>query len=129
MTQKGAPPVTEEGVYNALRQIIDPELGINFVDLGLIYDVQIRGGEVAIRMTLTTRGCPLHASLVQAVERSVRALVGVSGAHVEVVWEPRWNPDMISPEGKQALASPRGGARFGRPPLYQRGDALQPNSC
>ncbi|MBI4573982.1 MAG: metal-sulfur cluster assembly factor [candidate division NC10 bacterium] len=104
MTQTGTPPVTEERIYDALRQILDPELGINLVDLGLIYDVQIRDGEVAIRMTLTTRGCPLHGSIVQAVERVVRQLAGVSAAHAEVVWEPRWNPDRISPDGKQALA-------------------------
>ncbi len=105
MTQTGAPPITEERIYKALRQIIDPELGINIVDLGLIYDVQIQGGAVVIRMTLTTKGCPLHGSFVQAVERAIREMAGVTSAYAEVVWEPRWNPDMISPEGKQALAS------------------------
>jgi metal-sulfur cluster biosynthetic enzyme len=104
MTQLGAPPVTEERIYNTLRKLIDPELGINIVDLGLIYDVQIQGGEVSIQMTLTTRGCPMHGSFVQAVERAIRALAGVTAASVEVVWEPRWNPEMISPEGRQALA-------------------------
>ncbi len=104
MTQTGAPPVTGERIYSALRQIIDPELGINIVDLGLVYEVKIREGEVAVRMTLTTRGCPLHGSIIQAVERAIRGLPGVTAAQAEVVWEPRWNPDMISPEGKQALA-------------------------
>ncbi len=104
MTQAETPPVAEERIHQALRQIIDPELGINLVDLGLIYDVQIRDGDVAIRMTLTTRGCPLHGSIVQAVERVVGQLAGVAAVHAEVVWEPRWTPDMISPEGKQALA-------------------------
>jgi metal-sulfur cluster biosynthetic enzyme len=104
MAQTGPPPVSEERIYTALRKIIDPELGINVVDLGLIYDLQIQGGDVVIRMTLTTRGCPMHGSLVQAVERAIRGLAGVSGTQVEVVWEPRWNPDMISPEGRQALA-------------------------
>jgi len=107
MTQTGAPPVTEERIYKALRQIIDPELGINIVDLGLIYEVQIQDGDVGVRMTLTTRGCPLHGSIVQAVERAIRELAGVTSAQAEVVWEPRWNPDMISPEGKQALAGTR----------------------
>lgn len=107
MTQTGAPPVTEERIYNALRQVIDPELGINVVDLGLIYDVQIQDGDVFVLMTLTTRGCPLHATFVQAVERTIRQLAGVASAQAEVVWEPRWNPDMISPEGRQLL---RGGA-------------------
>ncbi len=110
MTQIGAPPVTEERIYNALRKIIDPELEINIVDLGLIYDVQIQGGEVSIQMTLTTRGCPMHGSFVQAVERVIRALAGVTAASVEVVWEPRWNPGMISPEGRQALAGTGRGA-------------------
>ncbi len=104
MTISGERSVTEERVLNAIRQIIDPELGVNLVDLGLIYDVQIREGEVAIRMTLTTRGCPLHGTLVQAVERAIRQLAGVTSAQAEVVWEPRWNPDMISPEGRQLLA-------------------------
>lgn len=104
MTQTGAPPVTQERIYNALRKIIDPELGINIVDLGLIYELQIHGGEVGIRMTLTTRGCPMHGIYIHAVERAIRELAGVTAANVEVVWEPRWNPDMISPEGRQALA-------------------------
>ena len=103
MTQTGTPPVTEEQIYNTLRKLIDPELGVNIVDLGLVYDVQIQGGEVAIRMTLTTRGCPMHASFVQAVERSIKELHGVTGVTAEVVWEPAWNPDMISPEGRRAL--------------------------
>jgi metal-sulfur cluster biosynthetic enzyme len=104
MKESDAPPVTEERVLNALQQVIDPELGVNLVDLGLIYDVQIHDGEVAVRMTLTTRGCPLHGTLVQAVERVIRGLAGVTTAHAEVVWEPRWNPNMISPEGRRAMA-------------------------
>lgn len=110
MTQPETPPVTEEQIYTTLRKLIDPELGVNIVDLGLVYDVQIQGGNVAIRMTLTTRGCPMHASFVQAVERAVREIEGVSSVTAEVVWEPAWNPDMISPEGRQALArAGRGG--------------------
>ena len=76
MTQPGAPPVSEERVLNAIRQVIDPELGVNLVDLGLIYDVRITEGDVAVRMTLTTRGCPLHGTLVQAVERVLPGLTG-----------------------------------------------------
>lgn len=110
MTESETPQVTEEQIYKTLRKLIDPELGVNIVDLGLVYDVQIQDGNVAIRMTLTTRGCPMHASFVQAVERAVREIDGVSSVTAEVVWEPAWNPDMISPEGRQALASAgRGG--------------------
>lgn len=110
MTEPETPPVTEEQIYSTLRKLLDPELGVNIVDLGLIYDVQIQGGNVAIRMTLTTRGCPMHASFVQAVERAVRGLDGVTGVTAEVVWEPAWNPDMISPEGRRALAGTGRGA-------------------
>lgn len=113
MTETGTSPITEEQIYNTLRKLIDPELGVNIVDLGLVYDVQIQDGQIAIRMTLTTRGCPMHASFVQAVERAVKEIRGVTGVTVEIVWEPAWNPDMISPEGRQALAGPgRGGAAW-----------------
>lgn len=108
MTEPGTSPITEEQIYNTLRKLIDPELGVNIVDLGLVYDVQIQDGQIAIRMTLTTRGCPMHASFVQAVERAVKEIHGVTGVTVEIVWEPAWNPDMISPEGKRALT---GGGR------------------
>ncbi len=104
MTQPETSSITEEQIYNTLRKLIDPELGVNIVDLGLVYDVQIEGGQIGIRMTLTTRGCPMHASFVQAVDRAVREIHGVTGVTVEIVWEPAWNPDMISPEGKQALS-------------------------
>lgn len=104
MAQTESPAITAEQVYAVLRRIIDPELGINMVDLGLIYGVRIQGGAVSIRMTLTTRGCPLHTSFVQAVERAIRTLPGVTQAAVEVVWEPRWTPDLMTTEGKQALA-------------------------
>jgi len=110
MTQPGPSSITEEQIYNALRKLIDPELGVNIVDLGLIYDVQIQGGDIGIRMTLTTRGCPMHASFVQAVDRALREVPGVTGVTVDIVWEPAWNPDMISPEGKQALANVGRGA-------------------
>jgi metal-sulfur cluster biosynthetic enzyme len=103
-------PVTDDRICGALRQVVDPELGINIVDLGLIYGVTIRGGEVAIRMTLTTRGCPLHAVLSQAVERAVRRVPGVTAVHVEMVWEPRWTPDRISSQGRQALTGTGPGA-------------------
>ena len=110
MTESETPSVTEEQIYNTLRKLIDPELGINIVDLGLIYDVQIQAEAVTIRMTLTTRGCPLHGTFTQAVERSLKELPGVDSVTVEVVWEPAWNPDMITPEGKQALAGAGRGA-------------------
>ncbi len=99
-------PLNEERIQLALRYIVDPELGINIVDLGLIYDIHIQEGDVSVQMTLTTRGCPLHDGLVHAVERVIQSLPGVTAAHVEVVWEPPWTPDRISPQGRQILMEP-----------------------
>ncbi len=100
------PPLDEARVQAALRYVVDPELGINIVDLGLIYGIQILEGEVSVQMTLTTRGCPLHDGLVRAVERVIRTLPGVRAAHLDVVWEPSWTPDRISPQGRQLLMEP-----------------------
>lgn len=95
--------LTEDMILETLRRVIDPELGINIVDLGLIYDVRIAGGDVRVKMTLTTPGCPMHDSLTRGAERVLRSLEGVESATVEVVWEPAWNPDMMTPDGKKRL--------------------------
>lgn len=87
----------------ALKKVYDPEVGLNIVDLGLIYDVQIEGGKVGVKMTLTTPSCPLHESLVKGAERTIQALPGVAQARVELVWEPAWNPDMMSEEARRHL--------------------------
>lgn len=103
--------VTEAQVLDALKQVIDPELGINLVDLGLVYDVAIEGADVHVKMTLTTPGCPMHDSLVMGAERAVRRIPGVGSTAVELVWSPPWNPNMISPEGIAAMRRGWGGAR------------------
>lgn len=97
--------VTEEVVYAAIKAVIDPELGLNIVDLGLIYSVDIQGDcRIAITMTLTTPGCPLHASFAQEIERVLwQSIPDLTGVFVELVWDPPWNPMMISPEGRALL--------------------------
>lgn len=97
--------VTEELIYTALKQVIDPELGINVVDLGLIYDVDIGDdGHIGIEMTLTTPGCPLHASFREAIEEALwLSLPDITGVTVELVWDPPWTPDKISGEGLAEL--------------------------
>ncbi|MFZ1396529.1 MAG: metal-sulfur cluster assembly factor [Candidatus Promineifilaceae bacterium] len=89
----------------AIKAVIDPELGINIVDLGLIYSVVIEeDGRIHITMTLTTPGCPLHASFAQEIERVLwQAIPDLTGVTVELVWEPTWNPIMISSEGRALL--------------------------
>ncbi len=96
--------LTEERVLEALRQVIDPELGENVVDLGLIYGVEIAGGYVSVAMTLTTPGCPLHASLSAAVERAIQLTVpGVERVEVELVFDPPWTPERLSATARRNL--------------------------
>lgn len=97
--------VSEEMVYAALHEVIDPELGINIVDLGLVYGVVIGAeGRIDIELTLTTPGCPLHASFKEEIEGTLwRAIPGLQAVSVELVWQPPWTPEMISPEGLAEL--------------------------
>lgn len=96
---------TEEAVLEALENVIDPELGINIVDLGLVYSITITDeARVEIMMTLTTPGCPLHASFVQEIERVLwQSIPDIAGVDVQLVWDPPWNPIMISPRGRALL--------------------------
>lgn len=93
----------EKLILKALRNVFDPEIPVNLVDLGLIYSIEIDEQKVNIKMTLTATGCPMHSVISQNVKTAVDALEGVSDTAVDIVWEPRWNPEMISPEGRVAL--------------------------
>lgn len=89
----------EYAILNALRLILDPELGFNLVDLGMIYHIEIVSGElVNVQMTTTTPGCPAAGFLIQAVQTCVGAVEGVSRANVELTYEPAWIPEMALPE-------------------------------
>ncbi len=96
--------VTRENVYEALRQCFDPEIPVNIVDLGLVYDVAVNDeGRVRVKMTLTSQGCPAAQSIPDNVKAKVGAVPEVSDVAVDVVWEPAWNPSMISAAAKQQL--------------------------
>ena len=95
-----AATLNETAVLDALRQVIDPEIGANLVDLGLIYDVTITGAKVKVTMTLTTPGCPMHESLCSGVQVAVLNLEGVEDAAVELVWDPPWHPSMMTDRGR-----------------------------
>ena len=99
------PPDTlsEELVRNALRAVVDPELGINIVDLGLVYGVDIQDGHVKVTMTLTAIGCPLAFVVHQMVENALLQLDGVRSVQVEIVWDPPWTPERMSEEAKALL--------------------------
>ena len=96
--------VSESEVRSALKQVLDPEIGLNVVDLGLVYEVDCGDqGDVAVTMTLTTPGCPLHDAIDQAVRRALRQVPGMGKVRVDLVWTPPWSPEMITEEGKVAL--------------------------
>ena len=95
--------ISKEEVLEALKEVYDPEMPINVVDLGLIYGVEVEGDKVRVKMTMTARGCPMHAYIAGEVRKRLLALEGVGEAEVEVVWEPPWNPTMISEEARKRL--------------------------
>jgi len=91
--------VKEEEVWNALRDIVDPEVGANLVDLGLIYEVRVDNGkDVYVKMTLTVPGCPLMNVLPAQVEERLKQLEGVGKITVQLTFDPPWSPDMMSEE-------------------------------
>ncbi|MDX1665219.1 MAG: metal-sulfur cluster assembly factor [Candidatus Promineifilaceae bacterium] len=96
--------LTEELVYAALKEVVDPELGINVVDLGLIYSVHVEEAHIAVEMTLTTPACPLHASFRNAIEATLRRVFpGLQSVAVELVWTPPWSPAMMTADGRAEL--------------------------
>ena len=97
--------ISEDDVRDKLSDVMDPELDINIVDLGLIYEVEVREGEVYILMTLTTPGCPLHGIFDEMVRREVGKIEGLSETDIEVelTFEPRWSPERISEDAKGEL--------------------------
>ncbi len=86
-----------------LATLYDPELGVDLVDLGLIYRLEVSNGEVRVEMTLTTPGCPMSDSMPEAVERSLRLIPGVASVTVDLVWEPRWEPEMMAERARREL--------------------------
>lgn len=95
--------VTQEQVMAALKNCYDPELPVSIVDLGLVYEVKVEGGHVYVKMTMTAPGCPLHGTMAQSTRREIEKLPGVEKATVDIVWQPPWTPDRLSPEAKKRL--------------------------
>ncbi len=101
---------TAPEVIARLRNLVDPELGINVVDLGLIYDVQIDtcGRELRVDMTLTTPGCPLSDHMVQGATTLLKDIPGFDQVDVRLVWDPPWTPDRMTEEGRRQMNDTRG---------------------
>jgi metal-sulfur cluster biosynthetic enzyme len=90
-------------VIEALTGVLDPELGVDIVNLGLVYGVQVWGGKVSLRMTLTTPGCPLHAVIENDVRRTLERVDGVEWVEVEIVWDPPWSTSRITDLARKQL--------------------------
>lgn len=97
--------ITKEDVYRAISTVIDPEVGFNLVEMGLIYDAIIEDScNIKVIMTLSTRGCPLHQMIVQWVREAVEKIDDAGIVEVDVVWEPVWNISMADDNVKKSLA-------------------------
>ncbi|KJE49084.1 MULTISPECIES: metal-sulfur cluster assembly factor [Acidiplasma] len=95
--------VTKEEILEVLKQVSDPEIGMDVVNLGLVYDVQINGDRVYIKMTMTAPTCPVTPWILSEAQKEVESLEGVEAADIELVWEPQWTPDMMSDYAKEQL--------------------------
>ena len=96
--------VTEDQIRASLKQCMDPEIPVSIVDLGLIYGIDIsEKNDVNIKMTMTTKGCPLHDTMVDDVKRYTRKVSGVNNVNVDIVWDPPWSMDKISDEARSMM--------------------------
>ena len=95
--------VTEDDVTEALSNVIDPELGLDFVELGLIYTIEVDGGDVDVTFTLTSPGCPIGPQVTEQIEEFVSELDGVQNVRSHMTFNPPWTPDAMSEDAKFAL--------------------------
>ena len=98
MTVQPSPPSpTEDTIRDALRNVVDPEAGLNVVDLGLVYGIAVSAERVGVRMTMTTPACPLGDLIVESARNAIHGAVPqIADIRIELVWDPPWNPDMMS---------------------------------
>jgi metal-sulfur cluster biosynthetic enzyme len=105
--------VTKEQIFSELRKCMDPEVPVNVVDLGLIYGVNISDkNDIDIKMTMTTRGCPMHDTLVSDVKKNLNKINGVGSINVEIVWDPPWSIEKMNPAVRERLGYGKPSLRF-----------------
>lgn len=103
---QGSSAMNPDLLRKALRAVKDPELGLNIIDIGLVYDVALSPEGVAhIKMTLTSPGCPAGGEITEDVKRTLGDLEGVTGVEIELVWEPYWTPERMDPRVRAFLGS------------------------
>lgn len=94
---------TAARVRENLKAVVDPELGLNIVDLGLVYDVEVEEGHALVTMTLTSPGCPAGGMIMSGAQEAALSTEGIDDAEVKLVWKPFWTPDRIDPDVRAAL--------------------------
>ncbi len=95
--------VSKEEIEKALHSVIDPEIGLNVVELGFIYDIRVKDGNVTIEMTLTNPMCPMQGMITGDVEKAVAKIPGISRAEVKLVFNPRWTPERMTAKARKKL--------------------------
>ena len=95
--------LSKEGILEALKQVYDPEIPVDVVNLGLIYEVEIDGGKVKVSMTTTAPGCPVGSLIAAQAQRAIRRIEGVEEVDVDLVYDPPWSMEMVSEEGRRML--------------------------
>ena len=95
--------VTKDDVVEALRQVEDPELGMDIVDLGLLYDVEVEGSHVTVKHSLTSMGCPAGPMIQEDIHRYAAEVPGVDAVDIELTWDPPWTPERMSDDAKFIL--------------------------
>lgn len=103
MAESDTAVVTEDDVLEALEEVIDPELGLDFVSLGLVYDVEVENTDVYVTFTLTTPACPIGPQVSEQMKEFVGDLEGVTAVHPKMIFDPPWSPEMMSEDAKFAL--------------------------
>ena len=112
--------VSPDVIETSLKQCMDPEVPLNIVEMGLIYDINVNStNDVNIKMTMTTQGCPLHETLVQDVTRYAKKVPGVNSVNVEIVWDPPWTMDKMSAEAKTKIKNMGAGMNTPAPINYE----------
>ena len=103
MPENQTEAISEDDVMEALEEVIDPELGLDFVSLGLVYDVEIESEDVYVTFTLTTQACPIGPQVSEQMKEFVGDLPGVNAVHPKMVFDPAWSPEMMTDDAKFAL--------------------------
>lgn len=97
------PASMEDRALECMRGVMDPEIGLNVVDLGLVYGIDVTGTRIHVKLTMTTPACPLGEEIMQDAEGRLRAIDGVDDVVVELVWYPPWGPERMTPEARRVL--------------------------